>query len=255
MAKTLVIKLAETVDNPNLPKLTELKISIYPLSSLLTNRSPSATTQNLDITSSEALPMTLTGEGHFTDSTLAQDLGKTFTKPAGFSTVYISDGRTELSILNKYAITRICTYTGNSNYHGHFQLKTSDIAKLVNLTDLTLQGFGLKGSLSDIGKMTQLTHLYLSQYTDGANNISGSLADIAGLTKLKNLDLWANYLITGDISSLLGMTNLVKADLSYCGRITGDTSSIASLHPNNGGKLATLGKTNTGITGNWPPSA
>ncbi len=86
------------------------------------------------------------------------------------------------------------------------------------------------------------------------SNITGDLASLAGLTDMVHMNFEGSRGVTGNISNLAGMTNMGYCNLNACA-VTGDTSSIASLHPNNGGKLATLSIRNTGVTGTWPPSA
>ena len=75
MAKTLVVKLAGTVDNPDLRKLGELRFNIVPVGSLPPDKqyTPSGGTQDIQLKTNRPILLELTGSGHFTDETLTQN--------------------------------------------------------------------------------------------------------------------------------------------------------------------------------------
>ena len=256
MAKTLVIKLAETIDNDNLRKLGEMRFKIKPISTVNPSYTPSQYSQKMTVSVSEPTTLEITGDGYFTDSTLTQNLGKTLRTQTGSNDIYVSDGDYALSLFNKYAITTMnMPYTnqaGTYTNHYHWGVNLADFNGMDALTSLNLHYAGTYGSLTNVGRLYNLSTLNVIANT---THITGDLADIAGLTALKSLNLFQASMITGDISSLAGMTELTYADLRYCSKLTGNTSSIASLHPNNGGKLATLVYSGTQVTGDWPPSA
>ena len=327
MAKTLVIKLAETVDNDNLRKLGEMRIFIVPYSTIPDVPAAIPACFEMKFTASEPFGLELEGNGYFTDSTLTQNLGKTYTAQTGENTIYVSDSTSLLRLANKYAITSWDISGGNSARHYHWTVDGADFAgmgaltflrsnntmlsegsslacfsKLPNLTQLHLsymdKGY-MNGSLSDIAGLTNLVTLNLFGQENITGNLSdlsgmthlqtfwivsnklitGNLSSLAGLTELISFEVSSNRLITGDISSITGLTKLYSFNVSGNSNITGDissitgltklysfdvsgnpnipgdTSSIAHLHPNNGGKLATLNISNTGVTGTWPPSA
>ena len=251
MAKTLVVKLAGTVDNDNLRKLGEMRIQIRPFSEGTLH----PYNQRLDLHISEPIQLKLTGNGHFTDSTLAQNLGTTLTLQAGNQSIYVSDSTSTLHIYNKYAITAfLLPYFENKYGHQHWTLDSADFDGMYALANLTIH-YGevtADSSLATFGDLTKLTTLNL---ISGQHNIKGDLSDIAGLTRLMSLNLFNEPLVTGNISSIAGLTELSFADLRSCTKLTGDTSSIAHLHPNNGGKLATFAYEGSGITGSWPPAS
>lgn len=254
MAKTLVVKLAGTVDNDDLRKLGEMRIQITPISKSPEPRAPSSNSQLMSLTVAEPIQLKLTGDGHFTDSTLEQDLGTTFTLQAGNNRIYVSDSTSTLHIYNKSAITAITLPFDGTNHHLHWEVDYADFAGMYALTNIDLHYVKVTAdsSLSAVRDLTKLTNLKLmsGRYTQ----CKGDLSDVVGLTRLNILNLIEQNQITGNISSLAGLTNLTAAYLSFCSKLTGDTSSIAHLHPNNGGKLASFNYDNTGITGSWPPA-
>ncbi len=257
MAKTLVIKLAETIDNDELRKLGEMRFNIKPVSTVNPSYTPSQYTQNLIIGGSEAFSLAITGDGYFTDETLTQNLGKTFNAPSGTSTVYVSDGDYTLSVFNKYVLTYLKLTYANGGHpeetHKHWHVNLADFNGMDALTYIEAHWLSAYGSIANLGKLYNLTYLDLVAEN---GQVTGDLGDIAGLTSLANLNLFCSGNgITGDISSLAGMTELAYADLRNCYKLTGNTSSIAHLHPDNGGKLATLAYSGTQVTGDWPPSA
>ena len=257
MAKTLVIKLAETIDNDELRKLGEMRFNIKPVSTVNPSYTPSQYTQKFAFTPSEPITLEITGDGYFTDETLTQNLGKTLNAPAGYNTVYVSDGDYTLSILNKYALTMLWLSPTNSGSveqtHKHWHINLADFYGMDAFTRLYFHWVSAYGSLASMKNKNGMTDLDL--ITENGQ-VTGDLGDIAGLTSLTNLNLFnSGNGITGDISSLAGMTELTYADIRNCYKLTGNTSSIAHLHPDNGGKLATFAYSGTQVTGDWPPSA
>ena len=255
MAKTLVIKLAETVNNDELRKLGEMRFKIKPISTVNPSWTPNQYSQRIVIDLREEVTLAITGDGYFTDATLTQNLGKTLTVPTGYNSVYVSDGDYTLSMFNKYAVTRMWLTYANSvieETHTHWHVKLADFNGMDALTYLNCHWLSAYGSLANFGKLYSLTYLDLISEN---GQVTGDLADIAGLTSLTRLDLFNTANITGDISSIAGMTELTMADLRNCYKLTGNTSSIAHLHPDNGGKLATFAYSGTQVTGDWPPSA
>ena len=246
MAKTLVVKLAGTVDNDDLRKLGEMRIQIKPKTGTVYPNS-----QCLELSANQPIQMELTGNGHFTDNTLEQNLGTTLALQAGDNSIYVSDSTSILHIYNKYAITLFrLRYGGTGNEHFHWYPNYADFAGMDALTtiDVHYANSTANSTLADFRNLPNLTDLKIISV------IRGDLSDIAGLSGLTTLNIIDQTLITGNISSVAGLRNLASLNVTNCFKLTGDTSSIAHLHPNNGGKLAGFGYANTRITGSWPPA-
>lgn len=247
MAKTLVVKLAGTVDNDDLRKLGEMRIQITPTQDTVNSMS-----QNLYLNVTEPIQLKLTGDGHFTDSTLEQNLGTTITLQTGANNIYVSNGTSTLHIYNKYAITALSMNFAKWQSHVHWKFNYADFEGMYALQYVKLFYADIiaGSSLASFRDLHNLTYLFVV-----GKGAIGDLSDIEGLTGLTTLIINDNKSTTGNISRLAGMTNLATLSLTLCRGLTGDTSSLAHLHPNNGGKLASFAYTNTGITGEWPPAS
>lgn len=220
--KTLVIRLAGTVDDDSLPKFGELKINC------LMNMGSAANypQRNFKLVVKEPITATVDGTGFFTNNDYTGNLGKKITV-SGTQTVTlgISSSAYNLKFSNKYAITSMEFWGG--------------YIRNVKLTDLR--------------DMVQLTHLFI----DGATNVSGTLSDLATLVNLKDLRIDSTPNVTGPISSLLPLTQMTylrlwastNPSVSMTG-ITGDTADIATLYPT----LESANFTGTAVTGSWPPA-
>ena len=226
--KTLLIKLAGTVNDPSLPTFGELKMAGAWASSMSTSNYAARAFQ---IKANEALTLRVDGTGFFSKADYSGNLGQTLALAADTETTVTMGlgGTYNFIIPNKYAITKI-----NHGYSFYWR----------------------NVKLADFGDMTYLEWLSL---TNCQNNITGKLSDLAALSKLTQLRFHSDSTritsITGTVKDLLHFPNLTTIDFYNCTGITGDTSEIADLHPNNGGKLATFVRDNSGITGTWPPSA
>ena len=247
MAKTLLIKLAETIDNDNLPYLGELRYSFVSKSSGV----HPVKTISTETTYAEIIGGDSTA--HFTDSTGAQNLGKSATIAANSdTTLYLSNNAVSVRMWPKYKLISFIINGVNARY--------------------------LYMDLNQFLGCTELHALYLSSESyDKLGHVTGDIAALKYCTKLGGLGLACQFGIYGDISALSGMTQLgeffafstnLSGDISAflpmtklstanigTSQMTGDTSSIASLHPDNGGKLSKFSYPKTSITGTWPPSA
>ena len=244
MAKTLVIKLAETVDNSSLPYLGELNMTVKAKTSGVTQITTNCVTK--------ATTWAITGgdsSAHFTDSTGAQDLGRTYTlQPGNNTNIYLSNHNANIRVISRYYLGYIQFISANNIVMDIAQLKGCTKINNLSINTSTLTG-QVYGDIAVLKDMTGLVILRLN----GNRNLTGDIANLAGMTGLTQLQL-NDTALYGDISALAGMTELTGA---YIGNnnISGSTSSIAHLHPNNGGKLATLNFVGSNVTGTWPPSA
>ena len=93
------------------------------------------------------------------------------------------------------------------------------------VTELVLEGNGLRGNLPDLSALKNLTVLDLS-----FNGIGGPIPDMSALANLTELILWGNALSgpVPDFSALTGLTVLVLSGNQLTGPIP-DLSSLTSL--------------------------
>ncbi len=93
---------------------------------------------------------------------------------------------------------------------------------MCNIVSISLNSYGLVGTLSDLHNLSVLSHLDL-----GHNAIAGSLNTISNMTQLIFLKLDHNDL-TGDIAAVSHLSQLtyLSLDTNY---LSGDISAIANL--------------------------
>ena len=103
-----------------------------------------------------------------------------------------------------------------ATWHGVFTDENGHVARLV------LARNGLRGSIPDLGALTDLTNLDL-----GLNRLSGSIPDLSALTELTNLDLGDNEL-SGLIPDLSDLTSLQTLALSH-NDLTGLIPALSAL--------------------------
>lgn len=225
--KTLVVKLAGTVEDTNLKKFGEFEFTAKTISASNYN----ADTSRLRILSVKPVTIEIIGDGYITDEeTLTQNLGKKIVVPKDVGTsVCFSNGNYTVKMSSKYDLILFIVGKGSGTIPQH--VLNFDSKQLADMT--ALQQIKLIGNPSasiDLSTLQYLTNLNeLSVHNNGSR-------------------------ITGNISYLAGMTELTVLKLAWLPSVVGDTSSLAHLHPDNGGKLTTFEYEGSGITGLWPPA-
>lgn len=225
--KTLVVKLAGTVEDTSLKKFGEFEFTAKTISASNYN----ADTSRLRIISVKPVTIEIIGDGYITDEeTLTQNLGKKIVVPKDVGTnVNFSNGNYTVKMSSKYDLLQFLVGKGSGTLPQH--VLSFDSKQLADMTALHI--------ITIIGNPSASIDLSTLQY----------------LTNLKRLHLHNNgSRITGNISYLAGMTELTELKLFWLPYVVGDTSSLAHLHPDNGGVLATFEYEGSGITGSWPPA-
>lgn len=212
MAKCLVTKLAESVNNPSLLKLGEIKVQ-------------SNITKNDDyirIEGSSEKPVTLKLEtGYFRSSkTDTTNIGTELVVKSRME-VYPSIGEHIVSVIPKYNINYIQNVMTNID-----DLKFSkDLDVLIANSD----SYGDLASLKDLKSMTSLKLL--------PSKVKGNISSLSSLVNLSYFELSSTENITGDIAALKSLSKLntlkIKVDSVF-----GDLASLpencrfASLNKN-----------------------
>lgn len=225
--KTLVVKLAGTVEDSSLKKFGEFEFTAKTISASNYN----ADTSRLRITPIKPVTIEIIGDGYITDEeTLTQNLGKKIVVPKDVGTnVNFSNGNYTVKMSSKYDLRVFYVGKGSGTLPQH--VLNFDSKQLADMTALHM--------IAIVGNPCTTIDLSSLQY----------------LTNLKELYVGNNSnRITGNISYLAGMTQLTVLALNWLPKVTGDTSSLAHLHPDNGGVLASFGYEGSGITGSWPPA-
>lgn len=227
MTRCLVTKLAGIADNDSLNKIGEARVHISKVGS------PTVSTQGINFAFAKETVLRIVGDGYFTDTTLAENKGKTLTIPAnldGISTpVYFSNGDYDI-VFNKYDIIRVENFTaGNASYADNRVFDIDDFKYSNSLLHLNIIGGASYGDLESISKLNKITSISLNS----CKHITGDLEDIKDNIAVKNISFSDN--VTGDISSLKRLTKLENFESPSNTYLKGDISVFANM-PN----LATL---------------
>lgn len=212
MGNCLVTKLKGTVLNSNLLRIGEMRICVHKIDN------PNGETQRINLNFTEDVKLEIIGDGYFTNATLVSNLGKSLIAKANTeSLVYVSNGDFEITILNKYALTKINTRTNKktaikdiadlkySSSLNHLAINSvenvgyfSDIKPLTSLYYLALSNANIKGSLSDLESLTNLGYIIVG---DTSNKLTGNVSSLKAMTKLDTLVIINSYVI-GDLATL-----------------------------------------------------
>ena len=100
--------------------------------------------------------------------------------------------------------------------------ESSDLSKLVNSLQFSLQGIDFSGDIRQLSNLTKLTLLYAYR-----TNLSGDIKSISSLVNLTDLRLYET-LITGDVKALNKLTSATTIYI-HSTSISGDISEISNL--------------------------
>ena len=214
--KCLITKLTGSVQNDSLMKIGEMRINVVKV------EVPTSTTQKITLTFNKNAVVSIVGNGYFTDSSLAQNRGKSVSFTAfEQKDIYVSNEDFWISIADKYSLTYI--RMGSNMY-------ISDIAdlKYSNGLERLFLTKDCGGELSALNNKTNLITLYCNN-----SAVTGDLSSLSNLNKLQNL-YCNNSAVTGDLSSLSNLTELVEI-IAQDTDVKGDLSSLTKMS-----KLLTL---------------
>ena len=243
MKKCFITKLPSSVDNNTLPVFGQLKIKWLKQNTLTDNDA-----RAIDLQTNDSITVKVSG-AHFTDNTLASNIGNTkiITAADGVVSLYVSnDTDAILTIDNKYSLLylgfahngkdrvpksvyfdiediRGCTniqwlYLSNTQVSGDI----SAVRNLVNLTSLVLNDTKVSGDISAVSNLVNLTSLVLN-----ATKVSGDISAVSNLTNLSSLVL-DDVQVSGDISAVRNLVNLTSLVLNDT-KVSGDISAVSNL--------------------------
>ena len=211
MGNCLVTKLNGAIEDTSMLRIGEMRVHFSKVDN------PTNITQQLVVVGTKEGVLEIIGNGHFTDETLTQNLGKTAKVRTWQESVYVSEEVREVAILDKYSIKMLLSsYPSQSGYNKSFDLSSLKYSR--NLSNFNFEASGVYGDISNL-KDCPLEYLYLTN-----TNIEG---DISSLAKM-NLTAIQISNIKGNISALYNMSNLGIAIFHKC-ELQGDLA----LLPNN----------------------
>lgn len=234
MGKCLVTKLNGAIEDTSMLRIGEMRVHFSKVDS------PTKVTQQLVVVGTKEGVLEIIGNGHFTDETLTQNLGKTAKVKTWKESVYVSEEVREVAILDKYSIKLfLSSYPAQDASNKDFDLSSLKYSR--NLTNLNFGGSSVYGDISNL-KDCPLEYLYLMN-----TNIEG---DISSLAKM-NLANFQISNIKGNISALYNMSKLSGAIFDKC-ELQGD---LALLPKNMSSFLVDMDKGSAFTWSNRPSDA
>lgn len=235
MGKCLVTKLNGAIEDTSMLRIGEMRVHFSKVDS------PTKVTQQLVVVGTKEGVLEIIGNGHFTDETLTQNLGKTAKVKTWQESVYVSEEVREVAILDKYSIKLfLSSYPAQDTYNNKdFDLSSLKYSR--NLTRLNFENSSVYGDISNL-KDCPLDFLYLMN-----TNIEG---DISSLAKM-NLEGFQISNIKGNISALYNMSKLSGVIFDKC-ELQGD---LALLPKNMSSFLVNMDKGSAFTWSNRPSDA
>lgn len=226
--KCLITKLNGVTNNSSLSKIGELRIKVHPSS----DGSP----LSIYLLNNKDINLTIIGDGYFTNQNGNINNGKTKVLPASNdSASYVSSGEYEISVDNKYALTRYETYYNSLDDYSELRYCKSlqglwvqdadiDLSVLrgLPLSTLVLTGSKVTGNLSDIAQ-GNLSFLNLSEAS-----VNGDISVLGSCSKLNFLNI-IRTACTGNIASLrnLPLTHLyIGGTTNFGNQFYGDLATV-----------------------------
>lgn len=154
MGNCLVTKLKQSINSNDLEVFGKIT---YKVSTVANPTTSTQVAPKFKLTGGQ-ITLTIIGDGHFTDSTFIDDLGKTQTVWAG-ATRYLSNGD-YLLVVDKYD-TRITEQMFIPQGSACYPMNIADYKYLTNLTVLSYGDYNTvtKGNIAELGNLHNLTTL------------------------------------------------------------------------------------------------
>lgn len=228
MGKCLVTKLNGVVDNDSLLKINEIRFKII--------KNESQNVPKILIGTNKETTIKIIGNGYFTNDKLSENRGKTMTSVVGDNTIYLSENNLELSVEDKFCLTKIISAS-----------ISIDISSLKYITNLTLINIASSQVTGDILSLKNLTGLVWFAFPH--SQVTGDIAAVKDMLNIEWIDI-AYTNITGNINALNKLTKLKVASLN---RLTGNILSINNTKltsfviRNSGGLTGDIAKLNPDV--------
>lgn len=223
MTQCLITKLKGVVDNNSLKKMNEFRIRVEKITS------PNSNTQGFSFQFSKETTLSIIGDGYFTDENLSENKGKNLIVPAqdgnNTTVIYLSNGTYELSIPDKFALTRLYSspkYFDGPSEKSHCSLDIDELKYVNNMLGLSLANIKATGDISSLSNKVKMDALRLDNV-----DVSGDIDSLSNLTELRYLHSY-NAKISGNISSISKLKLLYQAYLQL-ENVTGNISVFSSM--------------------------
>ena len=234
MGKCLVTKLKGSVDG-NLLKIGEFRIGISRLDF------PTSDTQKMYFSFDEDTKLHIVGDGYFTDSALAQNLGKEkVIKKNDQTPIYVSNGDYEIFVENKYGLSVLGLSSGWSKIYN----------KIINIEDFQYSNivYLLCNAIKIIGDFKKLDFKdVISVGISSCDNSTLSTSLFTGSSRLNSI-IASGSELQGDIANFANCINLENMDLG--GLCYGSVESLCQSMHDAGRTSGTLGIKGINLTYN-----
>ena len=226
MSKCFITKYPVAIDNDNLPRINTMRIKFQRVD----NPTSGNRAFRFNYPNGTNVTFHYIGNGHFTDSTLTQDLGKKITKTWGYSpdNIYMSNDEGEV----EFDISKITTLQvgkqDNAQPDGSTATNlTCDLNHLkgraqVFKINMPSANNNVKLDLSSIKDLVGMNWLAIFPSTQ----VSGNIANLANMTSMVNLSLGGTQ-VSGNIANLANMTSMTTLKLGGT-QVSGDITDIVT---------------------------
>ena len=218
MNKCLVTKLNGSVDNQELIRFGEMRIRIAKV------ETPTSITQGFGLSVDKPITLEIIGNGHFTNSTLTENKGKSINLNSGDNGIYVSNDDVEIAILGKYSLTKVRYYAAlpSELYASNIYFDISGLKYSTAMSDISMKMAKISGDIDNLKNLTNLIILDLQN-----TQVSGDIVAFKNLTNIFYLDL-QNTKVSGDIDNLKNLTNLTTLNLQNA-KVSGDIAAFKNL--------------------------
>lgn len=225
MSKCFITKYPVAIDNDNLPRINTMRIKFQ--------RVGNPTSENRSFRFMYPYGTNVTfhyiGNGHFTDSTLTQDLGKEVTKIWDRSpgNIYMSNNEGEVEFdISKVISLQVGNHDNVQPDYSAATNLTCDLNHLkgriqVTKINIPLANNNVKLDLSSIKDLVKMSYLVISHSTQ----VTGDIANLANMTSMITLNLMATQ-VSGDIAQLKTLTKCERISVSST-NVSGDLSVLS----------------------------
>lgn len=216
MSKCLVTKLKGVVDDDSFKRYGEVRVSYTEVDT------PTAASQGISLQFSKTVTLEIVGDGYFTDKYLQQNLGKTLAVAADTDTdIYSSNGNYQISISDKYAITRFRTFPVEYQSEATAEIQSNKTFSINDLRYAEGLQVVMSNSKNTTGAIVNITNKVISTISLGNTAVVGSLTNLVFPKTLTTLIL-SKTLVEGTVNVLCECTNLrtiIINDTAVVGRI------------------------------------
>lgn len=197
----LIKTLKSSIENSNLSRFNSISLSIFTRDGV----TPDSSIQRLNISfPGGPFKIIIDGDGYFTDSTLQQNLGKTFVGNSGNSTIYFSPGNYKAYILGVKYGKNIVINTEQST-------KQNSCILLDNISDLQYENrmrIQMRSAKGDVSSLKNIGHFYGGVAVDfgevNPGDVYGDFTVLGNVEYSHPIDSFGNHIVLAGLPAVTG---------------------------------------------------